>query len=204
MCFSATASFVASGGLAVLGGASLVAAKKKDKIIAAIPFIFAIQQFFEGIQWLHIGEGSSSLYAGYGFLLFAFVIWPLYVPISVFILDKRKRNVLSIFILIGAIVALYFIWLIPSQPLFINNFYSSINYSFVFPFGGFINILYMLAIFGPLLISSHHIFKWYGVVIVFGAIASWLFFAVTFTSVWCFFAAIVSSMFFVYLKLKHK
>ncbi len=202
MCFSAPASFIASGGLAILGGASLVAAKKEDKILAAIPFLFAIQQFFEGIQWLYLGSGSSSLFAGYGFLFFAFVLWPLYVPSAVYILDKDKRKITSIFLAIGAIVAFYFIWLIPTQSLSIHRFPSCITYSFDFPFGGWVNVLYMLAIFGPLLTSSHHIFKWYGVVIIFFAIISWLFFVVAFISVWCFFAAIVSSMFFFYIKYK--
>ena len=69
MCFSAPASFIASGGLVAIGGVSLVAANKEDKILAAIPFLFGVQQFFEGIQWLYLNSGSSSLLAGYGFLL---------------------------------------------------------------------------------------------------------------------------------------
>ena len=74
MCFSAPASFIASGGLAVLGGVSFVTAKKEDKILAAIPILFAIQQFCEGIQWIYLNSGSSSLIAGYLFLFFAFIL----------------------------------------------------------------------------------------------------------------------------------
>ena len=198
MCFSATASFVASGGLAVLGGTSLVVAKKEDKILAVIPFIFAIQQAFEGVQWLYIRGGSTSLFAAYGFLFFAFFVWPIYVPVSVFLLDKNKRGIMSLFILIGTVVALYFAFLIPFQPLYINRFPSCISYDFNFPLWPLINSMYMLAIFGPFLISSHRIFRWYGTVILFLAIVSLLFFMVAFTSVWCFFAAVVSSMFLFY------
>ena len=69
MCFSASASFIASGGLAALGGVSFVSAKKKDKVLAVIPIMFSIQQFCEGIQWLYLNSGSSSPVFGYLFLL---------------------------------------------------------------------------------------------------------------------------------------
>jgi hypothetical protein len=98
MCFSAPASLIASGGLVVIGGASLAIAKKEEKILAAIPFLFGIQQAFEGIQWLHLNVGPPSLFAGYGFLFFAFLVWPVYVPAMVFVLDKKTRAVTKWFI----------------------------------------------------------------------------------------------------------
>ena len=63
---------------------------------------------------------------------------------------------------------------------------------------------YLVAVFVPLFLSSNRIFKWFGVAIAALAIVAWLFFTLTFASVWCFFAAIVSSMFFVYLRTKEK
>lgn len=75
MCFSAEASFIASGGLAVIGGVSLVMAKKEDKLLAVIPLLFSVQQAFEGVQWLYLDSGSSSLLAGYGFLLLLFGLY---------------------------------------------------------------------------------------------------------------------------------
>jgi hypothetical protein len=202
MCFSASASFIASGGLAALGGASLVTAKKEDKILALIPLLFAAQQLFEGIQWLYLAKGSSSLFAGYGFLFFAFVLWPIYVPSAVFALDRKRRALLSAFIFIGAAVAAYFISLVPTHSLSIHRFPSCITYSFDFPFGGIVTALYMVAIFGPLLVSSRRVFRCYGAAIMVLAAISWRFYAVAFTSVWCFFAAVVSSMFFVYLNYR--
>ena len=68
MCFSAPASFIASGGLLALGGASLAVAKKEDKVLALIPFLFGIQQGLEGFQWLYLNSGSPSLLLGYAFL----------------------------------------------------------------------------------------------------------------------------------------
>ncbi len=204
MCFSAPASFIASGGLVALGGASLAVAKKDDRILAAIPLLFGIQQGFEGIQWLFLKSDSSSLFAGYGFLLFAFIIWPIYVPTFVYILDKKRRKILKWFIFLGIAVALYFTVILLTQSLSINELKSCVSYTFNFPYKDIVNGAYILAIFGPLFISSHDIFKWFGVIVAFFAIIAWLFFALTFTSVWCFFAAIVSSMFFFYIKFKKK
>lgn len=199
MCFSAPASFVASGGLAVLGGASL-AAKKEDKILAAIPIIFGIQQAFEGIQWLYINKGASSLFAGYGFLFFAFVVWPVYAPTVVFVLDKKRRKILKWFMFLGIGVAIYSLILFLTESLTIERRSSCINYNFNFPLHGLVTAAYFAAVFVPMFISSRKTFQWFGVVIAILAIVSWIFFAVDFTSVWCFFAAIVSSMFFVYIK----
>ena len=94
MCFSAGASFVASGGLAIVGVASLKVAKKEERIIALIPLAFALQQAIEGVQWLSLQSGCPSLPLGYGFLFFAFIFWPVYVPLTVYLLDKKKRKIL--------------------------------------------------------------------------------------------------------------
>ena len=201
MCFSATASFAASGALVALGGASLVVAKKEDKILAAIPLLFGVQQALEGVQWLYLNAGASSLLAGYGFLFFAFIVWPIYAPTAVFMLDKKRRKILGWFIALGVAVALYFFWLLLNQPLAIQELRACVNYSLGgFPFAKFIYVAYPLVVFGPLFLSSRKLFNWFGVAIAVFAIISWFFFTVDFISVWCFFSAVISSMFFLYIR----
>lgn len=204
MCFSASASFIASGGLISLGGASFVAAKKEDKIIAAIPFMFGIQQAFEGVQWLYLYNGTSSEIMGYAFLFFAFIIWPVYVPTFIFILDKKNRNILKKFIFLGVAVAFYSIGISLTQKLSIQEVGSCVNYGFDYSLGWFLAVLYLISVFGPFFASSFKTLKLFGVIFTVLAIISWLFFTVNFVSVWCFFAAIASSMFFVYIKYRNK
>lgn len=205
MCFSASASFAASGGLAVLGGVSLIVAKKEDKILAAIPLLFAIQQAFEGVQWLYLNTGSSSLPAGYGFLFFTFITWPIYVPSFVFLLDKKRRGILKYFIYLGIIISLYSLFLLLTKTLFIYEFRECVKYTLLSPtpymlsLANIVTAAYALVIVGSLLISSRHIFKLFGIVIFILAIISEFFYTEVFISVWCFFAAIVSAMFFVYI-----
>lgn len=202
MCFSASASFIAGGGLIALGGATLVVAKKEERVLATIPFLFGIQQIIEGIQWLYIDAGSLSLVAGFFFLFFAFIVWPIWVPATIYILDKKRRSILKWFAILGIVVACYFLTMFLIQSLEIQKVRSCIQYNFTSPFGYVENILYLVAIFAPLLVSSRRVFFYFGFVVIILALISWLFYAYAFTSVWCFFSAVISSLFFVYVWLK--
>lgn len=204
MCFSASASFIASASLIALGGASFVAAKKEEKVLAAVPLMFGIQQAFEGIQWLYLNNGSSSIFAGYGFLFFSFIIWPIYSPLFVYILDKQNRKMLKWFVFLGTAVALYSLLVPLTQSLSVRKIGMCIHYGFTeYPFRDLVTTSYLIAVFGPLFFSSKESFKWFGLVFAFFAIISLYFFTVNFVSVWCFFAAMASSTFYLNIKLNN-
>lgn len=202
MCFSAEASFAASTGLILLGGASFLAAKKRDKLLAIIPLLFAAQQAIEGIQWLYLDHGSSSLVFAYAFLFFALLVWPMYVPASTYFFDKKRRWLHRWFAAIGTAVSFYFLGLLLTQPLAINQYNNCISYSFNLPYRDFVNTAYLIAIFGPLFCSSYKVLNIFGALIFVFATISWFFYITAFTSVWCFYAAVVSSMFFLYVRYK--
>lgn len=95
MCFSATASFVASGVLLPLGAATLTMAHRKGDRqalpLAVAPLVFSLQQALEGMVWLGLdtpllatGAGSDSLTMGavLAYLFFAFAFWPVWMPWS--------------------------------------------------------------------------------------------------------------------------
>jgi hypothetical protein len=210
MCFSASASFAASGGLAVIGGASLVIAQKEDKIVAAIPLLFAIQQAFEGIQWLYLYSSSYSLLAAYGYLFFTFVVWPIYVPSFVYLLDTKRRNILKYFILLGATISTYSLFVLFTESLGVSALKGCVSYTLLSPSAYIVSLshlvtaAYIFVILGPLLISSRRVFQYFGMAIFLLAIIAWFFYTSVFVSVWCFFAAIVSAMFFVYIESEQK
>jgi hypothetical protein len=201
MCFSAEASFIASGGLTVLGGATYAVAKKKDRILVAIPILFGIQQFFEGVQWLYLGRGSSSLWAGYGFLFFALIVWPVYVPTFVFLLDRQRRKLLRWFIALGVAMALFFLVLLATQDLRVFVQDNCVHYAFDNP-NKWIALPYLFAVLGALFASSREVFRWFGLGIFALAVIAGVVYHKEFISVWCFFSAIVSAMFFVYVQRK--
>ena len=87
MCFSAEASFTTAIILGATGGAAIKDTYSPSQfLIAAIPILFALQQFSEGFIWLHLTQkiGSDNLFlnAQRSFLTFAFLIWPIWIPLS--------------------------------------------------------------------------------------------------------------------------
>jgi len=201
MCFSASASFIASGGLIGLGGVSFKVAKKKDKIIAAIPIMFGVQQALEGFQWLYLNNGSSSAFFAYAFLFFAFIVWPIYSPTFIYILDKKNES-LKKFIFLGIIVALYSTIILIIQPLSIQKVGRCISYDFHYSLDWLLAMIYLITVFGAFFASNNKILKLFGLLFAILALISWILYKNNFISVWCFFAAVVSSMFFVYIKFK--
>src|SRR5262245_11163328 len=113
MCFSTEASFTASVLLAGIGYLSLMKAKDKPSLIplAMIPFLFAMQQFCEGVVWLYLRQEWPQNFifqiAKYGFLSFAFFIWPIWIPFSLLTLEKIKwrRILLTIILVLGMLLA---------------------------------------------------------------------------------------------------
>lgn len=202
MCFSATASFVASGALLSIGAATSVVARKKDKILIAVPLLFGIQQFFEGIQWLYLGRGSASPLAAYGFLFFALVLWPTYVPAFVLALEKKRRRPVAAFVVLGVVVSLYFTGLLILEEVRVREYKACVNYAFDFPFKWTVLGLYLLAVLGSLFASSRPAFRAFGIAIAGMSVFSWWMYKSNFVSVWCFFSAAVSALFFLYVQRK--
>src|SRR5476649_1319487 len=96
MCFSASASFGAGAVLLVMGITSLKKSSKPSQILfASIPLFFALQQITEGFLWLsllHPLYASCRWPATYLFLLFAQIIWPIWVPLSIRLLEKKPNR----------------------------------------------------------------------------------------------------------------
>ncbi len=201
MCFSAQASFIVSGLLLVIGIITLkLAIKKKMVTIALIPLFFAIQQFFEGIQWLYINNGKTSLFFAYAFLFFAFLLWPTYVPIAVFKLDKSRRKILKWLIITGVITSLLFLIAMIINPLSINVVGKCIQYKVKIPIEIISGTLYFITVFLTLILSSKKLLKIIGIITLITAAIAEIFFYAAYTSVWCFFAAITSGLIYLYIK----
>jgi hypothetical protein len=88
MCFSATASFSSSVVIGALGIYSIRSVKHThQKWFAALPFLFAVQQFTEGFVWLTLNNQLSLKYQNFftqSFLSFAWIIWPILVPLALY------------------------------------------------------------------------------------------------------------------------
>ena len=200
MCFSATASFVSGSVLTVAGAISLSSAKKNNqKLFAAIPMIFGIQQFLEGLLWLVLPDPSNKesiqLFTIL-FLFFAQVVWPLWVPLSVWVYeeDVKRKNTLFIFLIIGIIVAGYLAFCIVNFDVSAVMKEHHIQYQLSFiqkiiPISGW---LYFVTTVIPPFISTCHRMRILGTIIFLSYVVSKIYFNDYLISVWCFFAAVLS------------
>ncbi len=200
MCFSTTASFASGVILTVIGVASIKKVQNSKQILfACIPFIFAIQQFSEGFVWLSLLNSASQFwqqFATYSFLLFALVIWPAWVPISMFLIEKRpkRRIILGIFSGLGllfSILSVIYLCVYKSEAQ-ITSYH--IHYELQIPIGAkmLIGIFYLIPTVISNFISSTKGVALMGVFVLLSYLVSRLFFDDYVISVWCFFSALIS------------
>ena len=207
MCFSAEASFAASGTLAVTGIAVARLPKKKSAIpLSMCPLIFAAHQFIEGILWLeHSGTlpeeyKSTALYA---FVFIAFILWPIYIPLCCGLIEKGgfRKNINRLCLLIGIYAGLSALVGVLQHPVDATVVGHSFAYDIELPpnFLGF----YAFAVITPFLISSQKGLVIFGMALtVFCGIALYSATSNTFPSVWCFLAALLSLG--LYLHFRHE
>lgn len=205
MCFSATASFVAGTALSATGAVTLSETKtKRDISFASIPLLFGIQQIIEGGVWLSFQYGLPFLnqIATYTFLFFGYVFWPIFVPFSVGLLetDLHRRRILYIFQFVGIAIGLYLLYFIVKNPVTSQIVNKSITYSMPEQYGVLLVGMYVLATCVSCLFSTHRIINLLGVLATLSLAIAYYFFTASYVSVWCFFAAILSIVVYLYFK----
>lgn len=200
MCYSASASFIGGAIISTAGVATLREAKRPAQIaFAGIPLLFGLQQIIEGFLWLALTDPAYAFLerAGTtGFLFIARVVWPTMLPLSVLLMEKGSDNIRLHYILagMGALVSLYYSWCL----LFLNvvpdisghhiRYVSDFPESLAVP----VFLVYFVAVITPLFLSKNMRTRALGV-LMFASCLATVFVAFAFlTSVWCFFAAIIS------------
>jgi hypothetical protein len=211
MCFSPIASFTASAVLGAIGIATLSKIKTKEAILfAAIPLLFGIQQFSEGFLWLALLHHDGSdvgkwLILAFGF--FAGIIWPVYVPLSILLLETqwRAKQLLGCVTFLGLSFAAYVMFEMLHVDVTAHISNSCILYDYPKLTYDFLSLpLYVIATCVPFFVSSHHQLRKLGFVNLAAFIVAYSFYNVYLISVWCFFAAIVSGLIYFYFHQAHK
>ena len=212
MCFSSNASFGASAVLAVVGVVAIAKAKNTPgRLFAAIPFIFSIQQFAEGMLWLSMKEhdiggmgGMSNFSTNHPFfrdvfLVFALVLWPFYVPFTVWLLEnnKKRKRILSVPLAAGIAVSLCLLYVLLTFPVQVMGEKHHIHFEFDLPVETsnvkwLISLLYFMSTIAAPFISSNKRMKWLGLAFLLSYTIAVIFYSGFFVSVWCYFAALLS------------
>ena len=110
MCLSATVSFAASGLLVAGGGFASMKAwtiNKRYLPVAMMPLFAGAQQFLEGWVWVGMNNGDANtvLISALGFIFFTWFMWPIWIPLSVWVLeppDSPRKTLFAVFTLVGA------------------------------------------------------------------------------------------------------
>lgn len=197
MCFSATASFTAGIGLVVVGVMTTRRVERRAELpFALIPFLFGVQQLIEGVLWLTLAEGATfaNSLLTYSYSFFSHVFWPIYIPISVFLIEPEswRRRTLLVISIVGAAVGLYLLYFLVRLPIIAQVEGSHINYVSPHFYISTVLSLYVLGTCVSLLLSSHWTVRLFGIAALGSFIAAYAFYATWLISVWCFFAAALS------------
>jgi len=201
MCFSAQASFGASAVLGIMGMYALRKAKQKEVFLAVIPLLFGIQQFFEGVVWItyaHPALHLTTTIATYSFCFFAFFFWPVWIPTTVLKMETNsaKNPFLYLLVALGSLISSVLVFSMIKNGISTSVSCSHINYDIflpeIFEFPG--AALYCIATIIPLFISSKKWLPLFGLLTLGSVAITYFFYSTYFTSVWCFFAAILSSV----------
>ena len=208
MCFSATASFIAGVSLSVLGVATVKKAERKAEIpFAMIPLLFGVQQIIEGMLWLSFRFDAPLLNVSmtYLFTLFSHVLWPIYVPFSIGLMESVawRKKMITAFLITGIAVGLYLLYFIVRFPV-TSEVHEHMVY--VLPYVKEHPVLefYLAATCIAPFFSSHKIINIFGVLALLLFMVAYWFYTVAFFSMWCFFAALLSAVIYLHFKFENK
>jgi len=204
MCFSPEASFAGGVIISSIGIFTIRKVHNPSQIVfASIPLFFGIQQFAEGCLWLTLPLPdylSMQKYSTYFFMVMAQVIWPSMIPLSVLLMEENpvKKRFLKVLLILGITLSLYYAsCLIAFDVTPIIKGYH-IQYDTGFPHSLSIPafIVYLIVTITPLFISSVKRTHLMGILMFLSCAITAIFFTQFLTSVWCFFAAILSGVIF--------
>ncbi|MDP2694746.1 MAG: hypothetical protein Q8O58_07770 [Gallionella sp.] len=190
--------------MSAIGVLTLKKAERKAEIpFAMIPLLFGIQQIIEGMLWLSFRFDAPLLNVTmtYAFTLFSHVLWPMYVPFAIGLVETvawRKKAIWA-FRVIGIAVGLYLLYWIVRFPVT-----SEVDEHIVYVSPHFIKVpmmmLYLAATCVSCFFSSHKLINLFGVLALLLFMVAYWVHSVAFFSIWCFFAAILSVVIYLHFK----
>lgn len=175
--------------------------------LACLPLGFALQQGLEGLIWTVLPSGPSSPWLAplsVAYLFFAYALWPAWIPWSALVLAKQhvgrgRRIALRVLLGLGALLGLS-LWLpVLAHPLRAvpsvmagSLRYGAMDLLHGTPLAGLGPALYLLLITSPLLMVPSRPVRLFALSLGVSALISQLWWQHTFSSVWCFFSALLS------------
>jgi len=207
MCFSATASFTAAAALGAAGAVIVGRSTGYGRTLlplAVFPLLFAAQQAVEGFLWLELPRPEASRLRPvlvHAFQAYAEIFWPVFAPLAALLIEpvRWRRWAIGCCLAMGASLALFLLIKMIQYPYFAFIAGGHIIYrnDYDYPMG--IEVPYVLATVGSLLLSSGKAVQLLGIVVLIFFAASFVLTRDAYISVWCFFAALASIMVYLHV-----
>ncbi|MCY1166729.1 hypothetical protein D9M73_66780 [compost metagenome] len=206
MCFSATASFTAGALLLGFGVVTLKSAKRpRERLFAAIPLLFAIQQLSEGVIWLTFSADAPLLNTvmTHVYSFFSHVLWPIYLPVAVLMIEPPggRRRALTALVVAGSAVGVYLLYVLVAFPVVSRATGQHVEYDSPHFFAAAVMMLYLISTTVSPLLSTLRGVRVFGALALLSFGAAYYFYATWFISVWCFFAALLSVVIYFHFTL---
>ena len=199
MCFSAQADLVGGVVLGAIGVDTLrhVGQRREYLPLAALPLMFAGHQLVEAFVWWglqgHLSDTVANT-ATWLYLLFAFVLLPVYVPVAVLVAEPRgpRRTLIRWSIVVGGIVSALLLAAMASGPVTASLDDWHVRYGTGIDAAVPIVGAYIVATCGSLLLSTDRILVRFGLVNLVAVVVIAIFVVEGFASLWCAWAAVAS------------
>lgn len=166
-------------------------------LFACTPLLFCFHQTAEGFLWLSLKNPDFvSWYkpALYGYSFISQPIWPIWVPLTIWLMetDRRRKKILYYFLLLGSAASLYMFYCLITYDISAVAEKGHIRYYRDFPYLNIMRPINFITIaVTPFLSTLRHTKLLAGAMMA-SLILSYFFFTNFLISVWCFFAAILS------------
>lgn len=199
MCFSASADLVVGAVLLPVAILSLREVKNwRELPFASLPAVFALHQFLEAAIWAGVDgdvSGGATQLVVRAYLFIALPLLPTLVPLAVLLLEPRGvRLRVAPFVALGAVVSAYLTVVVLFNPVGVIEHPHALEYqtSVQHPYAW--AVAYVVAVIGPALMSGYRSIVAFGALNLVGLVVVALFYVDAFASLWCIYAAAVSSL----------
>jgi hypothetical protein len=172
-------------------------------MLAAAPLLFGAQQAAEGAVWLTIGAPSHVALQRLAVdivLGFALVVWPLWVPLSLQRAEREpaRRRILTALCWFSGGVSLSAAILLSRWQPFAQVAGHSIRYDYPGTSNAALHVLlvlaYIVSTIVPFFVSTATMARTLGITLILSVAAAAIIRRESLTSVWCFFAAMLSAL----------
>jgi|HubBroStandDraft_2_1064218.scaffolds.fasta_scaffold174541_1 uncharacterized protein DUF6629 len=200
MCFSPQADVVGGLVICAIGIDAVRHIRQRREFIALawVPLLLGAHQLIEALVWLwlqgHVPRGVGHV-ALWAYLLIAFVVLPVFIPLAVIALEptRRRKLMMAPFALTGVVIAVVLLTAMVRGPVEVTLAPYHLSYDIRLSGGFWVVAFYVAAVCGPLLLSGYRNVAAFGIVNLVAVIIIAKLTVSGFASVWCGWAAISSA-----------